>query len=229
LLAAGPAAHAANNSRPGTPRQRTVRRPRGSSAPDQVSGGDARLHIDVPHTVPLQQVEVWVNGRTSGAFHAIAGSRTLTGVIDGLVLGDNDVRVNANGNGKGRPDAVQLKLTNHPMHRPDLLRPAPVSVRVQHRQPGARPADRRRPGHGHQSVRCLGRSRGPEPQLLRRDAGGLSLPAEQRLVGAISPGDPIPPDAAATTSTGAPGPWWCAGARHHQPLHLQHRSPDPVG
>ena len=29
---------------------------------DQVTGGDARLHILVPRTVPLHQVEVWVNG-----------------------------------------------------------------------------------------------------------------------------------------------------------------------
>ena len=33
-----------------------------SSAPDQVSGGDARLHIIVPKVTPLQQVEIWVNG-----------------------------------------------------------------------------------------------------------------------------------------------------------------------
>ena len=33
-----------------------------SSAPDQVTGGDARLHIAVPRTVPPHQVEVWVNG-----------------------------------------------------------------------------------------------------------------------------------------------------------------------
>ena len=33
-----------------------------SSAPHQVTGGDARLHIEVPRTVPPHQVEVWVNG-----------------------------------------------------------------------------------------------------------------------------------------------------------------------
>ena len=33
-----------------------------SSAPNQVTGGDARLHILVPRTVPLHQAEIWVNG-----------------------------------------------------------------------------------------------------------------------------------------------------------------------
>lgn len=57
-----------------------------SSAPHQVTGGDARIHIQVPRTVPLQQVEVLVNGVDQCShFFQITGTRTLTGVIDGLV------------------------------------------------------------------------------------------------------------------------------------------------
>ena len=62
LLAGAPAALAANNSFPGTPASDRFVVEVVSSAADQVTGGDARLHIDVPRTVPLHEVEVWVNG-----------------------------------------------------------------------------------------------------------------------------------------------------------------------
>jgi hypothetical protein len=90
-----------------------------SSAPHQVSGGDARLHIEVPRTVPLHQVEVRVNGANQrDRFTEVPGTRRLTGVIDGLELGENTVRVAANGRGQGRPDAIELALTNHPVTGP---------------------------------------------------------------------------------------------------------------
>ena len=90
-----------------------------SSAPNQVTGGDARLHILVPRTVPLHQAEIWVNGVDQlSHFSVMPGTRVLTGVIDGLKLGANDLRVKANGNGKGRPTAVQMTLTNYPITGP---------------------------------------------------------------------------------------------------------------
>lgn len=90
-----------------------------SSAPDEVSGGDARLHVEVPRTVPLQQVAVLVNGVDQrDRFSAVPGTRRLTGVIDGLALGENAVRVQANGRGHGRPAAVELALRNHPVTGP---------------------------------------------------------------------------------------------------------------
>jgi len=90
-----------------------------SSAPDQVSGGDARLHIDVPRTVPLHQVEVWVNGSNQrDRFSAVPGVRRLSGVVHGLETGDNVIEVRPNGKGKGRPDAVRMTLTNHPVTGP---------------------------------------------------------------------------------------------------------------
>ena len=90
-----------------------------SSAPQQVTGGDARIHIQVPRTVPLQQVEVLVNGVDQRShFSQIPGMRTLTGVIDGLVLGANTLTVQPNGRGKGRPDSVTLILTNYPISGP---------------------------------------------------------------------------------------------------------------
>ena len=90
-----------------------------SSAADQVTGGDARLHIVVPRVTPLQQVEVLVNGENQAdRFAPIDGTRTLTGVIDGLALGDNTVVVKQHGNGKGLPDPAVLTLTNHPITGP---------------------------------------------------------------------------------------------------------------
>jgi hypothetical protein len=90
-----------------------------SSAPHQVTGSDARIHIQVPRTVPLHQVEVLVNGVDQRShFSQIAGTRTLTGVIDGLVLGANILTVQPNGRGKGRPDPVTLSLTNYPIIGP---------------------------------------------------------------------------------------------------------------
>jgi len=86
-----------------------------SSAPDQVTGGDARIHILVPHTVPLHQVKVLVNGVDQRShFSQVYGTRTLTGVINRLVLGENTLCVRPNGKGWGRPRTVTLTLTNYP-------------------------------------------------------------------------------------------------------------------
>jgi hypothetical protein len=90
-----------------------------SSAPDQVSGGDARLHVQVPRVVPPQQVVVLVNGEDqSQHFTLMPGTRTLTGVVDGLAVGENTVTVMPNGKGKGRPDSVDMALTNYPISGP---------------------------------------------------------------------------------------------------------------
>ncbi|HSG82225.1 MAG TPA: DUF6351 family protein [Gemmatimonadota bacterium] len=90
-----------------------------SSAPDQVTGGDARLHIEVPRTVPLHQVEVWVNGADQRSrFSVVSGTRRLTGVIDGLAVGANSLLVKANGKGVGRPAPVPMTLTNFPITGP---------------------------------------------------------------------------------------------------------------
>jgi len=90
-----------------------------SSSPDQVTGGDARLHIRVPRTVPLHKVNILVNGMNqSKHFSPIPGTRTLTGVVDSLELGKNTVTVKPNGRGWGRPGPVKLELTNYPITGP---------------------------------------------------------------------------------------------------------------
>jgi hypothetical protein len=207
MVAAGHAAHAANNAAPGTPASvpfdvRVV-----SSAPDQVSGGDARLHVVVPQTVPLQQVEVWVNGKSQrDRFAPMPGTRTLTGVIDGLVLGENSVQVNANGKGKGRPDAVQLKLTNHPIIGPIFSGPHqyPFVCNTVSQGLGQPIADDAATGtkvfDASGAVAGLSRNCSVETRVDYRYL------RSNGTWGPLSPGDPIPGDAAATTSTGAPGP-----------------------
>jgi len=90
-----------------------------SSAADQVSGGDARLHITVPTTTPFQQVEVWVNGvDLAENFVQVSDTQMMTGVIDGLVLGENEVIVKQHGNGQGLPEPAILTLTNYPITGP---------------------------------------------------------------------------------------------------------------
>ena len=90
-----------------------------SSAADQVTGGDARLHITVPKTTPFQQVEVWVNGvDMADSFVQIPGTHMLTGVIDELALGENSVIVKQHGQGKGLPEPAHLTLTNYPITGP---------------------------------------------------------------------------------------------------------------
>jgi hypothetical protein len=90
-----------------------------SSAPDQVTGGDARLHIQLPRTVPPHQVVVLVGEvDQSDHFELLPGTRILSGVVDGLALGENTITVMPNGLGKGRPDAVNLTLTNYPITGP---------------------------------------------------------------------------------------------------------------
>jgi hypothetical protein len=62
---------------------------------------------------------VWVNGMDqSGHFALRPGTRTLSGLVDGLELGENQVIVRPNGLGKGRPEAVHLTLTNYPINGP---------------------------------------------------------------------------------------------------------------
>lgn len=90
-----------------------------SSAPDQVTGGDARLHIVVPLIVPLRRVGVWVNGVDQRShFSALPGTRILTGVIDGLAIGENRLVVKADGSGERRPAPVAMTLTNYPITGP---------------------------------------------------------------------------------------------------------------
>ncbi len=102
-----------------------------SSAADQVSGGDARLHIGVPKSVSFSNVQVMVNGTNQADhFTRIPETRTLTGVVDGLAVGENHVSVRVKPRKKPwpwwkgwlrkwlTPRPVKLALINHPVTGP---------------------------------------------------------------------------------------------------------------
>jgi hypothetical protein len=90
-----------------------------SSRPDQVSGGDALVRIDVPRTLPLHQVKITLNGvDVRRVFEPVRGQRSLIGLVDGLREGSNTLHVAPNGAGRGRPAAVSLELLNHPISGP---------------------------------------------------------------------------------------------------------------
>ena len=97
-----------------------------SSPPEYVSGGDARIAIEVPQNVPPHQVRVSVDGvDVTDAFEQIDGTRTLEGVVTGLAEGDNLLEVRSNGNGNGRPSA-ELVLTNYDIKGPMFSGPQQV-------------------------------------------------------------------------------------------------------
>jgi hypothetical protein len=97
-----------------------------SSRPYMVSGGDALVRVTVKKKdVSLGSVLIELNGANiTGAFHADAGARTLTGLVTGLRLGENELAVDAKGKskGEGRADA-DITLTNYPIQGPIISGP----------------------------------------------------------------------------------------------------------
>ncbi|MEJ2604985.1 MAG: DUF6351 family protein, partial [Gammaproteobacteria bacterium] len=175
-----------------------------SSAADQVTGGDARLHIDVPRTVPPHQVRVLVNGENQADhFSLLPGTRTLSGVIDGLALGENTVVVQPNGRGRGRPDPVSLTLVNYPITGPVFSGPHqdPFVCTVHDHGLGQALPDNESEGfpvfeNGFDDGAIVGYSKDCSAETLvtyvYRSTGGGFQP--------YTPGDPRPADMATTTT-----------------------------
>lgn len=89
-----------------------------SNRADMISGGDTLVRIGVPGTVRPRHVLVTVDGRdVTDHFRPVEDGRTLLGIVDGLALGDNLLKVRSNGRGDGRPGAA-LTLVNHPATGP---------------------------------------------------------------------------------------------------------------
>jgi hypothetical protein len=98
-----------------------------SSAPDQVSGDDARVDIQLPAGVWPYHVKVYLSGGdVTDAFHATHSDRRLEGVVSGLALGDNELEVRAEPDSwpwssrspDSFPDPEFLTLVNHPIEGP---------------------------------------------------------------------------------------------------------------
>ena len=91
-----------------------------STRPDNITGGDVLVRIDVPRTVPVHQVRISANGRDITDRFKPASTdqaRALLGLVGGLDIGENRLEVRANGRGHGRPGSSQ-RLVNHPKTGP---------------------------------------------------------------------------------------------------------------
>ncbi len=92
-----------------------------SNRADLISDGDALVEVQVPKTVPMKKVTLWLNGaNVTSTFVADEATSTMRGVLTGLTVGDNAFVADSNGLGKGRPWAT-LTITNHPRGGPILL------------------------------------------------------------------------------------------------------------
>jgi hypothetical protein len=89
-----------------------------SSPATMVTGGDALVQVSIPRNVPLHKAKLLVNGDDVTATLELDDSaRTLTGMVDGLRLGENTLFADSNGGGHGRPTAT-LTVVNHPVTGP---------------------------------------------------------------------------------------------------------------
>ncbi len=88
-----------------------------SSAPHQVSGGDVLVRVRVPNAQQLNAVRVLLGQQdVTAAFEPEAGRRALVGLVQGLALGENVLRVAPDRNGRG--NAARATLVNHPASGP---------------------------------------------------------------------------------------------------------------
>ena len=89
-----------------------------SSPADMVTGGDALVEVSVPRRDSLHHVRVKLNGDdVTSAFDADPSERTLSGLVDGMELGENTLAVYAKRGHKWRKQA-RLEVENHPVTGP---------------------------------------------------------------------------------------------------------------
>ncbi len=89
-----------------------------SSAKDQVSGGEARIQVVMPEQITGEHLTVRLNGTdVKNALEEDLDTHTLTGVIEGLNVGENTLQV---GSASEDHDVTPLDvvLTNHPLSGP---------------------------------------------------------------------------------------------------------------
>jgi hypothetical protein len=94
-----------------------------SSPADLVSGGDARVSISIPWFASAWRTRVKLNGvDVTDSFSRARKRNVLEGVVSGLELGENELKVRAPrwGWGRGRRGALKasLTMTNHPTSGP---------------------------------------------------------------------------------------------------------------
>ena len=96
-----------------------------STRADLVSGGDVLVQITLKHENRNHPVTITLNGHdVSGAFHPGDAPNTLIGLVTGLNLGKNALRVQGNGS-SGLKDAT-LEITNYDIRGPIISGPHEV-------------------------------------------------------------------------------------------------------
>jgi hypothetical protein len=88
-----------------------------SSAPHQVTGGDARIRVDLPRGVAAGAV-VRLNGADVTSSLTQRTATSMEGVVGGLALGANALEVSPRAQAKGAPAKTRLTLVNHPKEGP---------------------------------------------------------------------------------------------------------------
>jgi len=92
-----------------------------STHADRVSGGDVLVEIGVPQAKGKRPLVVTLNGRDiTGAFRAGQTPNTLVGLVNGLVPGENTLKVEGKGWGV-KPES--LELTNYSIKGPIISGP----------------------------------------------------------------------------------------------------------
>ncbi len=92
-----------------------------STRPDRVSGGDVLVEVSFPHANPRHPLIISLDGRdVSAAFRPGDSANTLVGLVTGLALGKNTLRVE--GKGWGLPHE-SLELTDYPVTGPVISGP----------------------------------------------------------------------------------------------------------
>ena len=92
-----------------------------STHADRVSGGNVLVEISVPQAKGKHSLVISLNGRDiTGTFRAGQAPNTLVGLVDGLVLGSNTLRVEGKGWGV-KPES--LELTNYSIKGPVISGP----------------------------------------------------------------------------------------------------------
>jgi len=82
-----------------------------------VTGGDVLLQINYKHENKNHPLSITLNGRdVSGVFHPGSDPDTLIGLVTGLALGKNVVRVQGNGSSGIKDES--LEITNYPITGP---------------------------------------------------------------------------------------------------------------
>ncbi len=86
-----------------------------SSEPDQVSNDEARIGIEMPDGLAMEEVAIDIDGRDVSEAFRVTDERRLEGRVDGLDEGDNTLSVSTS---VGDVESASLTLTNHPASGP---------------------------------------------------------------------------------------------------------------